>query len=164
MTESTGLFELLMPALDCGIRRIRLLRPSRGIPEDAETKDCCAEKYRSAQMFSKWLPVPAHLFSSIPLSSRSAFSAAQLARGINCCEAEILALHAIGLVSHRRCLLNGIRGGFAGDQARSAAKRQIFESPLDEYENAALKLNDIDQVDEQPHQPGGQPGNVDTKN
>src|SRR6266700_7905913 len=79
-------------------------------------------------------------------------------------EVEILALHAVGLVPHRTCLIHGIRGGFAGDQARAGAEREIFESPLNEHENAALKLHDIDQVDEEPHQPSWQSGNVDTKN
>src|SRR5258708_29986457 len=79
-------------------------------------------------------------------------------------EVEILALHAVGLVPHRACLVEGIRGGFAGDQARAAAEGQVFESPLNEHENAALKLHDVDQVDEEPHQPSWQSGNVDTKN
>src|SRR5216684_7979481 len=56
------------------------------------------------------------------------------------------------------------RGIIAGDQAGAAAEGQIFESPLNENQDAALKLYDINQVDEKPHQPGKQAGNVNTKN
>src|SRR5712664_4240909 len=73
-------------------------------------------------------------------------------------------LTAVGLVTERTCLIDGVRGGFAGDQAGAAAEGQIFESPLYENADAALKLHDVNQVDEEPHEPGEQPGNVDAKN
>src|SRR6266851_6874060 len=73
-------------------------------------------------------------------------------------------LAAVGLVTERTCLIDGVRGGFAGDQAGAAAEGQIFESPLYENADAALELHDVNQMDEKPHEPGEQPGNVDAKN
>src|SRR6267378_6591919 len=61
-------------------------------------------------------------------------------------------------------LAGRIGGRFAGDQAGAAAEREIFESPLNENDHAALKLDDVDEVDEEPHQPSEQTGNVDTRN
>jgi hypothetical protein len=60
--------------------------------------------------------------------------------------------------------VNGIRGGFAGDQARAAAEREVFESPLNEDEHATLKLDDVNEVDKEPDQPGGQAGDVEPEN
>src|SRR2546427_1585658 len=57
-------------------------------------------------------------------------------------------------VARRRRFFDRIRGGFAGDQTGAAAKGQILESPLNENEDAALKFHNVDQVDEEPHQPG----------
>src|SRR5229473_2501007 len=61
-------------------------------------------------------------------------------------------------------VLRRLRGCIAGDQAGTAAEGQVFESPLNKNDDAALKLHDINQVDEKPHQPGQQTGNVDAKN
>src|SRR5580693_5539516 len=73
-------------------------------------------------------------------------------------------LTSVAIVTHRACLVDRISGGLAGDQARAAAKREVFESPLYENADAALKLHDVNQVDEEPHEPGEQSGNVDAKN
>src|SRR5882762_7626112 len=73
-------------------------------------------------------------------------------------------LAAVALATHRPCLVDRISGSLAGDQARAAAEREVFESPLYEDADAALKLHDVNQVDEEPHEPGEQPGNVDAKN
>src|ERR1700674_3709834 len=73
-------------------------------------------------------------------------------------------LAAVAPVAHRTCLIDRISSSFAGDQASAAAERQVLESPLNENDDAALKLHDVNQVDEEPHQPGKQPGNVDAKN
>ncbi len=51
-----------------------------------------------------------------------------------------------------------------GSGVRDAVKGKVFESPLNEHGHAALKLNDVDEVDEEPHEPGKQPGNVETEN
>jgi hypothetical protein len=49
------------------------------------------------------------------------------------------------------------------NQPRAATKRQILESPLNENENAALKLHDVHQVDKQPDHPGDHAGDVQAK-
>src|SRR5215467_1014540 len=46
------------------------------------------------------------------------------------------------------------------DQARPAAKRQVLETPLNEYLDAALEFDDVHQVDKQPYQPRGKAGKV----
>ena len=51
-------------------------------------------------------------------------------------------------------LLDGICGGGAGDEAGSAAESQLFKSPLNENHYAILKFHDVDEVDEQPGEPG----------
>jgi len=51
-------------------------------------------------------------------------------------------------------LLSGICGGVAGDQAGSAAEGQIFKSPLNEDHYAVLKFHDVDEMDEEPGEPG----------
>src|ERR1700719_482740 len=76
----------------------------------------------------------------------------------------VSSLTSVALVTHHGCLVDRVSGGLAGDQARAAAKREVFESPLYENADAALKLHDVNQVDEEPHEPGEQPGNVDAKN
>src|SRR6266404_304568 len=53
---------------------------------------------------------------------------------------------------------------FAGDQARATAEGQVFESPLNENDDATLKLHNVNQVNEEPHQPGEQAGDVDAEN
>src|SRR6267143_4691158 len=62
------------------------------------------------------------------------------------------------------CRVRWIRGGLAGNQAGAAAKREVFESPLNENDHAALKFYNVDQVDKEPDQPCGQPRNVKAKN
>src|SRR6266849_5769966 len=69
----------------------------------------------------------------------------------------------IAPVMHRTGLIDRVGSGDAGDQACAAAEREIFETPLNENDDAALKLNYIDQVDEEPHQPGEQPRDMDSK-
>src|SRR5262252_8195867 len=52
----------------------------------------------------------------------------------------------------------------AGNQPRAPAERQILESPLNKDLHAALELHDVHQMDEQPDQPRGPSGNVQSKN
>ena len=52
----------------------------------------------------------------------------------------------------------------AGDEAGAAAEGQILEAPLDEDENAALELNDVDEVDKEPDKPGGKTEKVNAEN
>src|SRR6267378_8213921 len=73
-------------------------------------------------------------------------------------------LAPVARVSHRGWLTAGVRGGFAGDQASAATEGEKLEPPLNENKDAALKLHDVNQVDEEPHQPGQQTGNVEAKN
>src|SRR5260370_33947550 len=73
-------------------------------------------------------------------------------------------LAAVGLVTEQTCLIDGVRGGFAGDQSGAAAEGQILESPLYGSVDAALELHDVNQMDEKPHEPGEQAGNVDANN
>src|SRR5229473_3167849 len=54
--------------------------------------------------------------------------------------------------------------GGAGNQARAAAKREIFESPLNKDEHATLELDDIHQVNEQPDEPRGPAPKMKAKN
>ena len=57
-------------------------------------------------------------------------------------------------------MVERIGDGGAGDEAGAAAEGEVLEAPLDEDENAALELNDVDEVDEEPDKPGGKTGNV----
>ncbi len=50
----------------------------------------------------------------------------------------------------------GIAGGLSGNQPRAAGEGQILEAPLHKDHHAVLKLHQIHQVDEEPHQPGRQ--------
>src|SRR2546429_1065753 len=47
------------------------------------------------------------------------------------------------MVFNPACWLNRICGSFAGDQARATAEGQVFKSPLDENDDAALKLHSV---------------------
>ena len=51
-----------------------------------------------------------------------------------------------------------VGGCIAGDQAGAAAERRVFKATLNENEDAASKLNNVNQVDEEPHQPGRKRG------
>src|SRR5882724_8458639 len=73
-------------------------------------------------------------------------------------------LAPVARVPHRVWLTAGVRGGFAGDQASAETEGQKLESPLNENQDAALKLHDVNQVDKQPHQPGQQTRNVEAIN
>jgi hypothetical protein len=53
---------------------------------------------------------------------------------------------------------------FAGDQAGAAAEGKVKEAPLDQDEDAALEFNDVDEVDEEPDEPGDETGHVDAEN
>src|SRR5215831_8843239 len=48
------------------------------------------------------------------------------------------------------------KSSLAGNQPRPAVIGEILEPPLDEYENAVLKLDDVHQVNEEPHEPRNQ--------
>src|SRR5882724_899006 len=61
-------------------------------------------------------------------------------RGLTC----NLAADAPGSRSCR--WVHWIRSTLAGNQARAAAKRYIFESPLNENDHAALKLDNVNQM------------------
>jgi len=61
-------------------------------------------------------------------------------------------------------LVKRVGDGRAGDEAGAAAEGEILEAPLDENENAALELNDVDEMDEEPNKPGGKTGNVNAEN
>src|SRR6266850_2679052 len=52
--------------------------------------------------------------------------------------------------SRSGCWVHWIRGGLAGNQARAAAKREVFESPLNENDHAALKFHNVNQVHKEP--------------
>ena len=54
----------------------------------------------------------------------------------------------------------GVGDGGAGDEASATAEGDVLEAPLDEYENAALELNDVHEMDEKPDEPSGKTGNV----
>ena len=43
------------------------------------------------------------------------------------------------------------------DEARAAAEGQILKAPLDEYQDAALKLHNVNQMDKKPCEPGKKP-------
>src|SRR6266850_5061949 len=62
------------------------------------------------------------------------------------------------------CRVHWIRGRLAGNQARAAAEREVFKSPLNENNHAALKFHNVDQVDKEPDQPRGQPRYVKAEN
>src|SRR6266404_931377 len=66
--------------------------------------------------------------------------------------------------SYSGCRIHWIRGRLAGNQAGAAAKREVFKSPLNENNHAALKFHNVDQVDEEPDQPCRQPRKVKAKN
>src|SRR5277367_7075701 len=57
-----------------------------------------------------------------------------------------------------------IGGGHAGNEAGAAAEGEIFESPLNEDNDAALKFDDVHQMDEEPDEPGEQAGDLEAKN
>ena len=59
--------------------------------------------------------------------------------------------------------LGGADGG-AGDDAGAAAEGEVFEAPLDEDLDAALKLDDVHEVDEEPGHPRDQAGDVNAEN
>jgi len=58
----------------------------------------------------------------------------------------------------------GVGDGGAGDKASATTESEIFETPLDENLDAALKLNDVHEMDEQPDAPGEETGDVQTEN
>lgn len=64
----------------------------------------------------------------------------------------------------RRLGSGGFVGEFAGDQAGATVERKIEEAPLDEDNNAALELDDVDEVNEEPDEPGNEAGDVDPEN
>src|SRR5882724_5885083 len=55
-----------------------------------------------------------------------------------------LAAYAAGPCSG--CRVHWIRGGLAGNEARAAAECEVFESPLNENDHAALKLDNVNQM------------------
>src|ERR1700738_1895111 len=54
--------------------------------------------------------------------------------------------------------------GRTGNEARTAAKGQIFKSPLHEDQHATLKLDDVHQVNKQPDEPGRPAPKIKPKN
>lgn len=54
----------------------------------------------------------------------------------------------------------GVGDGFAGDEACAAAEGEVLETPFDENLNAALELNEIHEMDEEPDEPGEKTGDV----
>ena len=58
----------------------------------------------------------------------------------------------------------GLGVGRAGDEAGAAVVGEIEKAPLDEDENAALKFDDVHEMDEEPYEPRGQAGDVEAEN
>src|ERR1700722_14621729 len=79
---------------------------------------------------------------------------------------------SFGLFAVCRCLgpLSGdqlvkikVRCGIASSEAGPPAEGQILKCPMDENEDAALKLDDVHQMDERPNQPGKEAGEIDAE-
>src|SRR5437899_422041 len=115
---------------------------------------------------ASWIPWLEHSLRGIPRDhgSQNQGPRPSAAAGLPFLEPSSFIRPAGGTILTRACLLDRIRGSFAGDQARATAEGQVFKSPLNENDDAALKLHDVNQVDEEPHQPGQRPGNVDAEN
>src|SRR5271170_1629487 len=50
-----------------------------------------------------------------------------------------------------------------GNKAGSTAESEVLECPLNEHHYLVLKLDDVSQVNERPHDPGQQSGKLDAK-
>ena len=61
-------------------------------------------------------------------------------------------------------LAEGVGHSGAGDKASAATESEILETPLDENLDAALELNNVHKMDEQPDEPGEDTGDVQTEN
>ena len=61
-------------------------------------------------------------------------------------------------------LREGVGDSFTGDEASAAAEGEVLETPLNENLNAALELNDIHEVDEEPDEPSEEAGDVQAEN
>ena len=61
-------------------------------------------------------------------------------------------------------LHEGVGDGFTGDEASAAAEGEVLETPLDENLNAALELNDVHEMDEEPDEPSEETGDVQSEN
>ena len=58
----------------------------------------------------------------------------------------------------------GVGGRFTGDEASAAAEGDVLETPLNENLNAALELNDVHEMDEEPDEPSEKAGDVQSEN
>lgn len=58
----------------------------------------------------------------------------------------------------------GVGDGFTGDEASAAAEGEVLETPLNENLNAALELNEVHEMDEEPDEPSEEAGDVQSKN
>src|SRR5215471_2247883 len=54
-------------------------------------------------------------------------------------------------------------GATVGDQAGATAEGQVEKAPVHHHENAALKFDNVEEVDEDPDEPGDKTGDVKTK-
>ena len=61
-------------------------------------------------------------------------------------------------------LREGVGGRFTGDEASAAAEGEVLETPLNENLNAALELNDVHEMDEEPDEPSEEAGDVQAEN
>ncbi len=59
---------------------------------------------------------------------------------------------------------SGVGNGGTGDEASTTTEGEVLEAPLNENLDAALELNDVHEMDEEPDEPGEEAGDVQTEN
>jgi hypothetical protein len=59
---------------------------------------------------------------------------------------------------------NGVGDGRAGDEASATAEGEVFKAPLDKDLDATLELHDVQEMDEEPDEPGEEARDMQTEN